>query len=177
MDPVVDATLRAGLALLFLMAAVHKLRDLAGFRATFAEYRLVPGVLVPLGVTTVIGAELALAVGLALPAGPAVFALAAAMLAFYAAAIGVNLARGRRHIDCGCAGPGARRPISGWLITRNLVLAAAALAGIVPVRPRPLVWIDALTVVGATVVLAALWISLDRLLADAPALARLRGDA
>ena len=101
---------------------------------------------------------------------------AAAVLVVYGAAIAVNLARGRRHIDCGCAGPAVRRPISGWLVARNAALAAAALAAVAPVRPRPLVWVDVLTVMGATATLAALYASVDRLLAHAPVLARLRGE-
>ena len=40
MDPAIDLTLRAALALLFLVAATHKLRDPAAFRATFADYRI-----------------------------------------------------------------------------------------------------------------------------------------
>ena len=146
-DPAVDAALRAAFALLFLVAASHKLRDPGRFRTTLAEYRLLPG---PVA--------------------------AAAVLAVYGAAIAVNLARGRRHIDCGCVGPAVRRPISGWLVARNAALAAAALAAVAPVRPRPLVWVDALTVMGATATLAALYASVDRLLAHAPALARLRGE-
>jgi hypothetical protein len=43
MDPVFDSTLRAALALLFLVAAAHKLRDLGRFRATLADYRVLPG--------------------------------------------------------------------------------------------------------------------------------------
>jgi len=126
----------------------------------------------------VIGVEVVVAIALLAPArrapGPVA---AAAVLAVYGAAIAVNLARGRRHIDCGCVGPAVRRPISGWLVARNAALAAAALAAVAPVRPRPLVWVDALTVMGATATLAALYASVDRLLAHAPALARLRGEA
>ena len=48
MDPVIDATLRTALALLFFVAAGHKLRDLGRFRATLTEYRLLPAGLVPL---------------------------------------------------------------------------------------------------------------------------------
>ena len=91
-----------------------------------------------------------------------------------AAAIGVNLARGRRHIDCGCAGPHARRPIGPGLVVRNTVLAAVALAALAPVYDRPLVWVDALTVSGAVLALAALYVAADRLMAYGPALARLR---
>ena len=62
-------------------------------------------------------------------------------------------------------------------MVRNALLAATVLVAVVPVRPRPLLWVDALTVTAATATLAALYASLDRLLAQAPALARLRGAA
>jgi hypothetical protein len=173
-DPAIDLTVRAALALLFLVAAAHKLRDRAAFRATFAEYRILPeaiGTLVPL-------AELAVAGLLLVPAAGALGAIgAAALLLLYGAAVGVNLARGRRHIDCGCAGPYARRPIGGGLVVRNALLAAAALTALLPVTPRPLAWIDALTVSGAVLALAALYLATDRLMAHAPALARLRETA
>ena len=44
-------------------------------------------------------------------ATPHAAAAAALLLALYAGAIGVNLARGRRDIDCGCGGPASRQPI------------------------------------------------------------------
>ena len=170
-DPAIDLTVRAALALLFLVAAAHKLRDRAAFRATFAEYRILPeaiSALVPL-------AELAVAVLLLVPAASALGEIgAAALLLLYGAAVGVNLARGRRHIDCGCAGPYARRPIGGGIVVRNALFAACALAALLPVSPRPLAWIDALTVSGAVLALAALYLATDRLMAHAPALARLR---
>jgi hypothetical protein len=178
MDPVFDSTLRAALALLFLVAAAHKLRDLGRFRATLADYRVLPGGLVAPAAALVVAAELGVATALAVPAGRALgFAGAAGLLAVYAAAIAVNLVRGRRHIDCGCTGPAARRRISGWLVARNAVLALVALAGLLPVVPRPLVWVDALTVAAATATLAALYAAADRLLALAPDLAALRGGA
>src|SRR3989442_4801755 len=71
MDPVIDATLRTALALLFLVAAGHKLRDLGRFRATLADYRLVPAGLVPLAAALVVGAEAAAAGALPLPGAPA----------------------------------------------------------------------------------------------------------
>ena len=170
-DPAIDLTVRAALALLFLAAAAHKLRDRAAFRATFAEYRILPGAvsgILPL-------AELAVAVLLLVPAASAAGKSGAAALLFvYGAAVGVNLVRGRRHIDCGCTGPHARRPIGGGIVVRNALLAAAALAALVPVAPRPLEWVDALTVSGAVLTLAALYLATDRLMAHAPALARLR---
>src|SRR5438128_8560007 len=178
MDAAVDITLRAALALLFLVAASHKLRDPGRFLATLAEYRLLPAAAVPLAAILVIGVEVVVAMALLVPERRAPGPVAAALvLAVYGAAIGINLARGRRHIDCGCAGPAVRRPISGWLVARNAALAAAALTAVAPVRPRPLVWVDVLTVLGATGTLAALYASADRLLAHAPPLARPRGEA
>jgi hypothetical protein len=175
MDPVVDATLRAALALLFGAAAMHKLRDLRRFRATLADYQLVPLRFVPLVALGLAGIEaIAAATLVATPARRATALAAAALLLVYGAAIGINLVRGRRHIDCGCAGPAASRPLSGWLVARNVLLAALALAGTAPLQPRPLLWIDGFTVVAASVVLAALYASFDRMLADAPLLARVR---
>jgi hypothetical protein len=178
MDPVVDTTLRVGLALLFAVAAGHKLADLGHFRATLADYRLLPAALAGPAAALVLAVEAAIAVALVTPAERAVgLVSAAALLVAYGAAIAINLARGRRELDCGCAGPAVRRPISGRLVARNAALAAVALAGLVPVRPRALLWVDALTVAGATATLAACYASLDRLLAHAPGLARLRGAA
>jgi len=174
MDPVVDLTLRTAMALVFVAAASHKLRDPGRFRATLAEYRLLPEGLAPL----VAVAEVAAAGALLVPGTRAAGLLAAAVLLLvYGAAIAINLARGRRDIDCGCAGPGVRRPISGWLVARNAALAAAALVGLAPVHPRGLVWVDAVTVAGATAALAACYASLDRMIAHASLLSRLRGGA
>jgi len=176
MDPVIDTALRAGLSVLFLAAAVHKLRDLARFRATLAEYHLLSPRLVPLGAIVLVVTELGLAVTLvAPPLRRAALIAAAGLLSIYGGAMAVNLARGRRHIDCGCARPAARRPIGGVLVTRNAVLAAAALGGLLPVSPRSLSWVDGITVLGATATLAALYVAVDRLLALAPARALLRG--
>lgn len=178
MDAAIDITLRTALALLFLVAAGHKLRDPGRFRATVADYRLLPAWLVAPGAVLLLCTELAVAVALVVPTLRTPGALAAAtVLAVYGAAIAVNLARGRRHLDCGCAGPAVRRPISGWLVARNGVLVVVALAGLVPLHARALTWVDLLTIAGATTVLAACYGSLDRLLADVPALAALRGEA
>ncbi len=175
MDPAIDLTLRTAFALLFVVAAVHKLRDLPRFRATVAEYRLVPRATAALAAAIVVAVEAAVAVALVVPALRAAgLVTAAAVLLVYAAAIGVNLVRGRRDLDCGCAGPALRRPISEALVARNAVLAGAALAGLAPVHARPLLWLDGMTVAAATAALAALYGAVDRMTANAPGLARLR---
>src|SRR5438093_1201140 len=140
MDPVIDVTLRMALALLFFVAAGHKLQDLGRFGATLAEYRLLPARLVPLAAALVVAVEVAAAGALLVPGARAAGLLSAAtLLLVYGAAVAINLARGRRHIDCGCAGPAGRRPISGALVARNAALAAvrALVYGASPARALP----------------------------------------
>ena len=86
----------------------------------------------------------------------------------------MNLYRGRRFIDCGCAGAAGHQPLSGWLVARNLLLAVLALAAMLPVQARPLVWVDAITVAAAVGAAALLYAAGNRLIANGPDLARLR---
>lgn len=174
MDPVFDLIIRAALGVLFVVAAWHKLRDPRRFAATLGEYRLLPARFAPAAAACVVLAELGAVVALLLwPRGGAT--AATALLAVYASAIAVNLARGRRHIDCGCGGPAARREISAWMVARNAVVAVTALAAaVLPVEARELVWLDACTIVAATALLAACWSATDHIVTLAPGLARLR---
>jgi hypothetical protein len=175
MDPVVDAILRGSLALLWLSAAVHKLRDLPAFGAAVGDYELVPAAATRAAAGALVAAELATGAALlATPTRAPALLASALLLALYAAAIGVNLLRGRRHLDCGCAGPAQRRPVSGWLVARNALVAAVALAALAPVHARPLAWIDAVTVLAGVCAVAALYTTADHLLALAPAPARSR---
>lgn len=157
-DPVLAQVARLGLALLFAIAAFHKLRDAAAFRTTLGEYRIAPASLTPALALGVVGAELATTGLLLLPgasSGGAAGALA--LLAAYSAAIGINLWRGRRHLDCGCLGPASRQPIAPWLLARNAAVALAALVLLAPGAARPLLWVDSLSIVAALLSLSLLW--------------------
>jgi len=173
MDPAIDTALRLALALLFLAAAWHKLRDPRGFRVALADYRLLPAATTSAVAALLVTAEVAAAVLLlvATPraAGPL---LGAALLALYAGAVAVNLLRGRRHIDCGCGAGGAT--LTWSLVARNAILLAAALACLTSPRARALGWVDALSVVGTVAALAALYGAAGWLQAIAPRAARLR---
>ncbi|HLY39294.1 MAG TPA: MauE/DoxX family redox-associated membrane protein [Candidatus Binatia bacterium] len=174
LDPAIDATLRALFALLFANAAWQKLAAPGDFRAAVREYHLVPGGAVAAVAVLLVAAEVAVATALGVPAlRTAALRAVAALLLVYAGAIGINLARGRA-IDCGCGGPAADRPISAWLVARNVALATVALAAAGPVGSRPLVWVDALTIAAATAAVALLYAATDRLAHHAPALAALR---
>jgi methylamine utilization protein MauE len=174
LDPAVDAAVRAAFALLLGSAGARKLAAAGHFRDAVREYRLVPDMAVGPVSAALVLAELATATALVVPGLRAVALTGtAALLALYAGAIAANLVRGRA-IDCGCGGPAARRPISGWLATRNVALAIVAALAARPVAGRSLVWFDGVTIAGATAGLAALYSATDRLMAHAPALAALR---
>jgi Methylamine utilisation protein MauE len=178
MDPVISATLRGALGLLFLSAALHKLAAPGAFRAALVEYRLLPGSTTAAASWALVALEIAAAGALVAPATVRLgVALATGLLVIYTAAIAVNLARGRRDLDCGCAGPAHRQPIGVGLIVRNAVLAGAALLCLVPLRARSLSWLDGLTIVAGVGTAAALYAAIQRLMATAPVLARLRQDA
>ncbi|HVH20310.1 MAG TPA: MauE/DoxX family redox-associated membrane protein [Myxococcota bacterium] len=164
LDPALQAVLRASLALLFGLAAAHKLRAPRAFALVLAEYRLLPDAAsLPLAVGLA-ATEIAVAVGLCAPALAPVAALAAALLlALYAGAVAINLARGRDAIDCGCGfGP---RPLGAGLLLRNALLVGAALAAALPVSPRALGTVDALTIAAGTATAALVFAAADGLAA------------
>jgi hypothetical protein len=176
LDPALDLVVRACLALLLLDAAFHKARRPAHFRAVLADYRLLPRRSVAAAAAGVTAAEAVLALSLGVPAlRSAALAGAALLLALYGAAIAANLARGRRHIACGCGGASGEAPLGPALVARHAALAAlAACAAAAPLGARPLAWPDAPAVAGAVAALSAVYVAGNRLLALAPETARLR---
>jgi len=164
-DPAINGIAQATLALIFLSSAVEKAKDLSWFADVLREYRLVPESAVWPVAFAIPATELA---------AVAAVVLIGLLLAF-SFAVGINLARGRHHIDCGCWGPGAQRSeLSGWLVVRNLALAAVASLLLVPLVAREILWVDFLTVGLATVTLLFLFGSTNRLIANASKLANLR---
>lgn len=148
-DPVFSWIARAALASLFAASAAHKLRDPRAFAESVRDYEVVPSGLAAVGAPLLIALEAATAVALLLPAAAAPAAATGfALLVTYSAAIALNLARGRTHIDCGCLGPAGRQPITPGLLVRNAVLLAVALLAAGPVATRPLEAVDALSIAG-----------------------------
>ncbi len=172
-DPAVGAALRLALLALFASAVLHKAADLPAFRATIANYQLLPRSLAGVAATALLAAELIVAIGLALLPNPRLAAVGTiALLATYSLAVAVNLARGRRDIDCGCLGPRHRQKLSGWLLLRNGIAIAGALALLSPPSPRPWVWIDFVSIAGGAAALGLLWAAANQLMRD-PQSARL----
>ena len=176
-DPVIDWSLRLGLSLLFAGAAWHKIFDLRRFEAAVRGYEVLPAPMVRIASKLLPLAEASIALGLLYgPARPAAVGGAISILLLYAASISINLARGRRDIDCGCFASSSRAPLSGWLVARNLALAAAAYALVWPSRPRDLIWVDWLTVATTLIALSLLWLAGQRLAETGPALQRMGGN-
>jgi hypothetical protein len=166
LDPLAQLALRLALALVLGAAALHKLRAPVRFRAALAEYRLLPARLEAAAARALPALESLAALGLLVPAlARGAAALAGALFVGYGAAIGANLARGRREIDCGCSFGGARQPLSGALVARNGVLAALAAAAALPAGARaPLAFEWGLAALAASA-LALLYHAADGLLA------------
>ncbi|MBF9151496.1 methylamine utilization protein MauE [Novosphingobium sp. 1Y9A] len=131
---VAGAAAGIGVGAVFLGAGLAKLRNRRVFPGVVANYRLLPEPLVaPVAVTLPI-AEVV--IGLALFAGLRVAAVPAGLLLLaFAAAMAINIGRGRSHIDCGCGRPELRQPLSRALVVRNLVLAALLLPLLMPTPP------------------------------------------
>ena len=129
---------RTLVALVFLAAALGKMRHWLAFQGVLANYRLLPERLIAPVAYLLPPAEASLALWLA--AGLAAewaYAAAASLLLVFAAAMGINLLRGRRSIDCGCFQSTLKQSLSWRLVGRNVVL--ALLLGCATVAP-PVRW-------------------------------------
>ena len=159
MDPLVRDVLWGATTVLFSFALYHKVRDWAGFQRALGDYRLVPASLVPIAAVVAALLEASVVFGRFLVVG-------GALLLAYAAAIAVNLIRGRDRIDCGCGGVAGRQRLSWWLVGRNVLCAAGVFAASSRATLRDLGWIDAFSLAAAVAVLGALYVATDHLIAN-----------
>jgi len=171
MDPLFILAGASLLAVLLAAAGLHKLQDLASFRVVSRRYRLVPAMLIPAFSLFIPLAEIAAALLLLIDSTRRVGGtLATVLLALYAVAIGINLLRGRRDLDCGCSwsadGSSGSNGLSSALVLRNVVLMAMAgwVAASVPVRE--LSWFDYFNGLAAGVVLALICVAANRLVSN-----------
>lgn len=166
LDPALVWTLRLFLASIFARAVYAKVRFPKEFADALRGYRLVPENLASGFAGALLALECALVPALLVSAAaPYAAAIAAGVLCLYALAIGINLWRGRRDIDCGCSGPAARQTLHEMLVVRNLVYAAfAALAGF-NASARTLIWLDGITIGLAVLCFICLALALDQLAA------------
>jgi hypothetical protein len=164
--------IRTLIALVFLSAATAKMRNWPIFQGVVANYRLLPQILV--GPVTYGLPPAEAAIGATLPTGllaPWAEAAAALLLILFAVAMGINLMRGRRHIDCGCFQGTLKQTLRWTLVSRNALLALLLAAAATAPSGRPGGW----TVVTGLLAGGALFIvlqSLNALWAIIPAVRR-----
>jgi tellurite resistance protein TehA-like permease len=176
LDPAIGLLLVAAIALLFAAASAHKLRDLKRFDEIFAAYGLLAWVSRWYLTWVIPVLELAVAVGLFFDASrPYAAGVGILLLTTYAAAIAINLGRGRRDLACGCGGPDERRPIASWMVWRNGVIALALLSILAPWTARTLNFTDGVTVVFGLSTLALIYLCIDQMMAYRQRAAQFRG--
>ena len=177
------------LSFVFGAAAVHKLRDAKAFVETLRDYQLIPSPLLGPVSALVIGLEVFVVFGLwPVSLRTEATVTAAALLVSYAVAIGVNLGRGRREIDCGCSWGESGQTISWGLVFRNglmllpcwVVIMSQEIALSVETTSRAIpetagLAASVVALAAAAVLLFCYW-GFERLIANQPALARLRGE-
>lgn len=128
-------------AVVLLVAALSKMRDLEDFLSTVRGYGLVPDPLNRLIVVVVPLLEFVLGTALLVGVLTHVVVLASAgLLAAFTAWLILALARGRT-IDCGCFSSSAPRRLSWRLVIRNVVLVTLL---VIPATEAPLVSLDQL---------------------------------
>lgn len=169
-DPTVVIFCQVSLALVFGLAAWGKLRNLEEFVGVVRNYRLLPEFAVrPVAYATpVLEATIAAAVLVGPTRSPAAL-VAFALLAIFAVAMGVNILRGRRYIDCGCFRTALKQRLSWWLVARNGVLMTmAALVTAVPAMTRPIGVLDAYAGVMGGIVVVLFYVASGHVLSEAP---------
>lgn len=123
-----------GVGLVFVTAGLAKLRSRRIFPGVVANYRLLPEAMVAPVAFALPWIELVIGLGLlsgtGLLAAPAI-----ALLLVFAAAMVINIGRGRAHIDCGCGRSDLRQPLSRTLVVRNLALALLLVPTLVQTPP------------------------------------------
>jgi hypothetical protein len=178
MDPILQFSLSICMCVLFASASMHKFVRLDQFKISLRDYQVLPGASLA-GVAILIPSiELILAVTWLLQIAPVMSALTSVtLLGIYCLAIGINLARGRAHINCGCGFAGTNdvgTPISSGLILRNGALILLLLASLLSPVSRELLWIDYIVIVLSSAVAILLYISTSQLLSNRSAMASWR---
>lgn len=169
MDPLLKLTIAWSLAALFAASTLHKLLALSEWPGVIRNYRLLPDALTPAAAAMLLCAgALTAAALLWAPARKWGACAAASQLVLFCAALWVNIRRGRTHIDCGCFGLRLRQGLSRWMVARNLVLALAALALLLPTSRRELEAVEFAVAFLCVATLAFLYPVLSIVLQPAP---------
>lgn len=161
-DPLITLIISTSLALLFFMAARHKMSAPHRFEAQLEAYDLLPASLVSPTARVLPIVEMAIVFLILIPATrPFAAFVASLLLTAYALAMAINLVRGRKDIDCGCGGQ--PQVLSAWLLLRNVVLVAGSCLLLVPNNGHAIAWSDIPFLFLMTAVLAMVYLLVEQL--------------
>jgi hypothetical protein len=118
--------------MVFVQAGLAKLRHRELLTGVVANYRLLPSAMVSPVAVLLPPAELVLGTALLLGGHWLAATGAVALLLIFAAAMAINIGRGRSQIDCGCGRSQLRQPLSWLLVGRNVALSLVLLPRLVP---------------------------------------------
>lgn len=162
-DELLDVTAEAGricVGLVFVLAAAQKLLHWRLLPGVIGNYRLLPTRAV--GPVTALLPPLEMLLAISLLSGqfkPWSAAATVAVLMVFAAAIAVNVARGRIRIDCGCGQNFLVQHLSWALVARNFMLAALLLPSLAADSSLP--WADILTGIAVGIAFFLLYLLLN----------------
>jgi hypothetical protein len=169
-DPTAVIFAQISLAAIFGLAAWGKLRHLEEFVGVVRNYRLLPEAAVRPVAYTMPFLEAAIAVAILIGLTRPYAAIGGfGLLAIFTLAMGVNILRGRRYIDCGCFRTALKQRLSWWLVARNgALMAMAALVVAVPDMTRPIVPLDAYAGAMAAIVVVLFYVASGHVLSEPP---------
>jgi len=154
------------LALLFVRAAIHKIGDRNRFRGILAAYGILPERTLTAAALAIVVLELAAAILLIMPeARPLGATLAVALLALYALAMAIALARGHDLMDCGCGE--SPEPVSWLLVARNAALVAVAASTATGLAGAGASAAENVTALAMAILLFVLWLAAQTMFSNA----------
>jgi hypothetical protein len=163
------------LSYLFVVGAMQKLADASYFQQVITDYQILPTALSPLLARTLPLIELAAGIALLIPMSRfAALGTVTLLLTSYSIAIAINIVRGRRDIDCGCAGPGQEQTLSSWLLGRNGLLIVLALSAMAATGQFHLPWSAWTLALLGTALAALLYHVFNQLIANNNLLKRIK---
>lgn len=111
------------LAVLFLVAGVRKLTDRNRFVQTVSSYQILPDFATRGFAFFVVWLEIVIGTALLLGVGVVLALIVGGILIIsFSVAVGVNLARGRTELDCGCFGAQHKENIGFKTLIRNFMI-------------------------------------------------------
>lgn len=168
-DPVLQLSAALTLALVFGAGAFGKFTAWSELEGVVGNFRVLPRALVPVVSRALPPAEALLALSILVPVTRPFAAMAmGALLVAFAAAIAVNILRGRTGIDCGCFRSSLKQNLSWWLVLRNALLLGLAVACLAGASARDLGPADHFVVVMAALSLFSAYLSVGYVTLQAP---------